>query len=253
VDLNTVNHLIELNHQFYQTFAGAFSATRQRIQPGVRRQIEHIPAGARLLDLGCGNGELWRTLRRQKPGIDYTGLDFSAELLGVATASGETAGDPQTAMPGFTFVLADLSSPDWEQNIQAANGIQAAFDVILAYAVLHHLPGEALRSQVLHKVRHLLKPGGRFFHSEWQFLNSPRLSARIQGWQTVGLAETQVDPGDYLMDWRSGGYGLRYVHHFDEAELSRLAKESGFQVVETFYSDGESAKLGLYQVWQVQE
>jgi len=56
VDSNTVNRLIELNRQFYQTFAGAFSATRQRIQPGVRRQIEQLPANARLLDLGCGNG-----------------------------------------------------------------------------------------------------------------------------------------------------------------------------------------------------
>ncbi len=252
VDWDTVNRLIELNRQFYQTFAGSFSATRQRIQPGVRRLIEQIPPGTRLLDLGCGNGELWRVIQHHKPGLHYVGVDFSAELLHVAKTAGETASPPHSGQPG-AFLLADLSTANWDQILQTELGGHATFDIVLAYAVLHHLPGAALRSQVLGKVRHLLNPAGRFFHSEWQFLNSPRLRARIQDWRAIGLAQTQVDPGDYLMDWRSGGYGLRYVHCFDEAELSSLAAENGFRVIETFYSDGESTKLGLYQVWQVRE
>jgi hypothetical protein len=40
------------------------------------------------------------------------------------------------------------------------------------------------------------------------------------------------------------------VHHFDEAELADLARLSGFEVVETFYSDGENQRLSLYQVWK---
>jgi hypothetical protein len=60
----------------------------------------------------------------------------------------------------------------------------------------------------------------------------------------------EVDPNDYLLDWRSGGEGLRYVHHFDEKELEELAAASNFQVSDTFYSDGEGGKLGLYQVWK---
>jgi len=59
-----------------------------------------------------------------------------------------------------------------------------------------------------------------------------------------------VDFGDYLLDWRSGGRGLRYVHHFDEAELNALAAASRFRVQETFYADGEGGRLGLYQVWE---
>jgi hypothetical protein len=59
-----------------------------------------------------------------------------------------------------------------------------------------------------------------------------------------------VDAGDYLLDWRSGGEGLRYVHHFDEAELQGLAERSGFQIDETFYSDGETGNLGLYEIWK---
>jgi SAM-dependent methyltransferase len=251
MDLDTAKRLIEINHQFYQTFAGAFSITRQRIQPGVRRLIERIPPKADLLDLGCGNGALWHVLQRQRPDVAYTGLDFSAELLQRAGAIPEATETPKDR--GYTLILADLSTQDWDQAIQTRLGERVKFDIILAYAVLHHLPGAFLRGQVLRRIHGLLKPGGQFFHSEWQFLNSPRLRARIQQWGTIGLTENLVDPGDYLIDWRSGGYGLRYVHHFDEMELSLLAEENGFQVIETFYSDGEDARLGLYQVWEMRE
>jgi redox-sensitive bicupin YhaK (pirin superfamily) len=60
-----------------------------------------------------------------------------------------------------------------------------------------------------------------------------------------------VDENDYLLDWRRGGEGLRYVHHFDEAELNAMATASGFQVREMFRSDGENGQLGLYQIWEV--
>jgi hypothetical protein len=75
------------------------------------------------------------------------------------------------------------------------------------------------------------------------------MRTRIQPWEKVGLTTSQVDPGDYLLDWRHGGYGLRYVHHFSETELDQLAVASGFDILETFNSDGEGGKLGLYQVW----
>ena len=134
--------------------------------------------------------------------------------------------------------------------IGTTNRIFVEFGFVLAFAVLHHIPGKELRRQILRKVRRLLKYKGSFIHSEWQFLNSPRLVARIQPWSTLGLSELAVDPGDYLLDWRQGGSGLRYVHFFQIEELQQLADISGFQVVETFYSDGVGKHLGLYQTWR---
>jgi hypothetical protein len=66
----------------------------------------------------------------------------------------------------------------------------------------------------------------------------------------IGITPEQVDSGDYLLDWRQGGYGLRYVHHFDQAELGELAQRTGFRILETFNSDGNGGRLSLYQVWQ---
>jgi hypothetical protein len=102
-------------------------------------------------------------------------------------------------------------------------------------------------------VRGLLTPKGRFVHSNWQFLNSERLRKRVHPWEEIGLSDSEVDPGDYLLDWRRGGFGLRYVHHFSEKELTALAAETGFGVVETFYADGETGDLGLYQVWEIKD
>jgi hypothetical protein len=103
---------------------------------------------------------------------------------------------------------------------------------------------------ILKGVHELLTDDGRFVHSNWQFLNSPRLRQRVREWGEAGLTPADVDPGDYLLDWRSGGAGLRYVHHFNEAELAALAESSGFEVVETFYSDGKEGNLSVYQAWR---
>lgn len=238
MDTEVAQRLIDLNQQFYQTFAVEFSATRRRLQPGVQRLLKSFQPGQRLLDLGCGNGELWRTLAQTASPELYVGLDFSPGLL--AAASEDLAGDA----PPAVFMQHDLAGEDWS-GVQA----HAPFDLALAFAVLHHLPGRALRLHVLEKVRECLAPGGRFIHSEWQFLHSDRLRKRIQPWERAGLSDAQVDAGDYLLDWRSGGYGLRYVHHYSEDELAGLAAESGFSVNETFYSDGEDGRLSIYQVW----
>jgi hypothetical protein len=95
-----------------------------------------------------------------------------------------------------------------------------------------------------------MSPGGQLTLSNWQFLNSSRLAARIQPWDAVGLSASDVDPGDYLLDWKRDGAGLRYVHHFNPAELSELAARAGFLVMDSFLSDGEGGNLGLYQTWR---
>lgn len=233
-----VQALIDLNQHFYHKFAEQFSATRQRLQPGVIRILDQTPPDSSILDLGCGNGELARQLEARDFNGSYVGLDFSSALLVEAQ---------KNASPSYhaLFQQADLASPDWTALLPSRN-----FNRILAFAVLHHIPGHGLRLQLMHQLSQCLAADGLLILSNWQFLNSERLRSRIQPWSAAGLSPSDVEPGDYLLDWRRGGQGLRYIHHFSAQELEDLAAESGFQVVETFYSDGEGGNLGLYQVWR---
>jgi len=236
----TATRLIELNREFYTRFGESFSATRHRIQPGVRRVLETLSGNERILDLGCGNGWLARELANRVHYGSYLGVDFSLPLLWEA----------ESLPIAFSarFMQVDLTRLSAFEN-QLAND----WSLITAFSVLHHIPTIDLRLDILKTTHRLLRPGGLFIHSNWQFLNSEKLKARIQDWSKAGISPYDVDPNDYLLDWRNGGEGLRYVHHFSEGELQELATAAGLQVKETFYSDGETENLGLYQVWGKQE
>lgn len=235
----TAAYLIEINREFYTRFGDSFSATRHRIQPGVRRVLGMLKGDESILDLGCGNGELARELAKRGHRGAYLGVDFSLPLLRDAEVQ------PEEFSARFLEVDLTKLSAVQEQLLVSGN-----WSVVTAFAVLHHIPSQELRLDILRVANQLLKKEGLFIHSNWQFLNSEKLKARIQPWEVVNLSEAQVDGGDYLLDWRSGGKGLRYVHHFSERELGELASASQFRVVETFYSDGETGNLGLYQIWQ---
>ena len=231
--------LIELNRQFYTDFGKSFSASRRRIQPGVRRVLGSLKGDETILDLGCGNGELARTLARGGHRGAYLGLDFSLPLLKDAEAVPE----------GFSAEFREVNLTQLSVD-SVQSSVTDRWLLITAFAVLHHIPSQSLRLDLLKTIRELLADKGRFIHSNWQFLNSPRLRDRVRAWSEAGLTKADVDEGDSLLDWRSGGTGLRYVHHFSEAELATLATTSGFRIVETFYSDGKEGNLSIYQVWQ---
>jgi 2-polyprenyl-3-methyl-5-hydroxy-6-metoxy-1,4-benzoquinol methylase len=240
--------LLDINDKFYQSFGAAFAETRHRIQPGVQRIVEERIKPGTWLDIGCGSGVLGQRLAQSGMQGSYLGLDFSGPLLAEARSGAEGL----AVHGGFELAYkpANLLLPDW------ADGLAAGYDGILAFAVLHHLPGAENRERLIAQIRDLLKPGGVFFHSEWQFDHNPKLAARVQPWTMAGLSADEVEPGDYLLDWRhyTAGQndepGLRYVHLFTEPELKALADSAGFTMLEQFESDGKTGNLGLYQVWQ---
>ncbi len=232
---DVANRLLQINQEFYQTFGLAFAETRRRLQPGVRTILEAISPEAAVLDLGCGSGEVARALAASGFHGRYVGLDWSRSLLDQA----RRAGIP----PWVSLEAIDLSVPGWSR------AVSGHFDVLLAFALLHNLPGQERRAAFVREAVSRMADGGRMVVSVWNFLASGRLRRRVVSWEEIGQRAGDVEAGDYLLDWRRGGRGLRYVHHFSPQELTALARGAGLVVERQFFSDGEGGRLGLYQVW----
>lgn len=99
-----------------------------------------VPAGGRVLDLGCGTGELARHLAAS--GLRVTGCDISPNMLNQAAAA-ESAGAAEWVP----------LQPGW-QTLPFAS---ASFDAVVAASVLEYVDSPAT---VLGECARVLRPGG---------------------------------------------------------------------------------------------
>lgn len=250
MDLSTARRLAALNQSFYAEHAENFADTRPRLAGGVQRVLAGMAPGTRVLEVGCGDGKVGRALARRGVAA-YLGLDASEAMIERARAyttkdEGRKTNGSLFRPSSLIFALADLASPAWTSTLPAE-----PFDWALAFAVLHHLPGCALRAGVLRALADHLRPGGQVALSNWVFTRSERLKKRIVPWARVGLSAGDIEPGDYLLSWeRKGQHGLRYVHVLDQAEVARMAAEAGLRIVEAFCADGVTGDLSDYVVME---
>ncbi len=93
----------------------------------------------RVLDLGCGTGELTRHLHRRLGARETIGLESSKEMLRKSEAF---------PAPGLSFVEGDIREA-------ASLGM---FDVVFSNAALHWLPDHA---RLLSDLKAILNPGGQ--------------------------------------------------------------------------------------------
>ena len=235
---HVVEKLLALNRQFYDQFAVQFSDTRGPQQPGLLRLVQHLPRSGTMLDVGCGNGRLAHLLDDQNRPLTYVGLDQNESLLAIARRQAFALRHVRA-----DFRQVDVAASGWNQTLAARS-----FDAITLLAVLHHLPAERLRRKVLSDLLPLLRPTGVVAVSTWQFLSSQRLRRKIVPWSQASLTPADVDPGDYLLDWRRGGTGLRYCHLISETELRELAQSAGFRIESMFLADGREGNLNLFAI-----
>jgi 2-polyprenyl-3-methyl-5-hydroxy-6-metoxy-1,4-benzoquinol methylase len=238
MDEKIIKRLLALNHEFYAAFTRPFADSRSLSDPALTCILPYIPQRARVFDVGCGNGRLALLLDRERPGATYTGVDAVPELIEFARAQADRLNTTSAE-----FRVADVTQPGWSEKLD-----RARFDCGVILAVLHHIPSFDLRAQVLCEIASLLSPQGRLILSTWQFLDNERMRRKIVGWEATSIPEESLEPGDYLLDWKRGGRGLRYCHLVDKAEMERLADASGFRVRKTFRAGGREGGLGLFAV-----
>lgn len=230
--------LLQINQAFYEDFAESFAATRFGAQPGWNRIIHHFPSPCQVLDIGCGNGRFAHFLDERLKSVQYVGIDGSTRLITIARAQAVQLNHTRAQ-----FRTIDISQAGWEQPIGGES-----FDVVVMLAVMHHIPGLATRQQLLRAAASCLRPTSILILSNWRFIQNPRMRRKIVPWEQIDLSAAHVEPGDYLLDWKKEGRGLRYAHQLDEAEVAELAAGAGLRLLEQFQADGREGDLSLYSV-----
>lgn len=168
-------------------------------------ELLHPKAGEKILDLGCGTGDLTRQIALA--GCEVCGLDSSFEMIEGAKAK----------YPGITFVSDDACSFDLSDG---ATGFSGGFDAVFSNAVLHWIHNQ---DAVLDRVAAHLKPGGRFVAemggkgNVYRLLRTAGEVLKKHGYQDRGSSGIWFFPtiGEYASRLEQHGFDVCYAIMYD--------------------------------------
>jgi SAM-dependent methyltransferase len=147
---------------------------------------EHLEGAARVLDVGCGEGQLSRLAQR-------VGARF---VVGVDPTVAQTI-EARRRAGGPVYARAEAASLPW---------CDASFDAVIACLVFEHIVDV---DSAIAEVGRVLRPGGRFLF----FLNHPLLQTPGSGW----IDDHVLDPPEQY--WRIGPYLVESI------EIEEIAKD----------------------------
>lgn len=182
--------------------------------------LEHVQAGERVLDVGCGEG--WFARELIGAGATVVGLDVAEEPLRRARlalgrpSTGRRAPEESGAELEESEAEPEASGAELDLRLMDADGPwpvdDASVDVVWAGETIEHVADTA---GWLSEARRVLVPGGRLL------LSTPDHGRLLALWWALSRRafEAQFDPlGDHL-------------HHYTRASLARLLRELGFRDV----------------------
>lgn len=187
---------------------GVFNALYER--PAMLRMLGDV-AGRRVLDLGCGAGQLSSAL--VDAGATVVGIDVSPAMIDIARSRLDGSA---------TFSVGDISHPlPFDTN---------SFDLVVASLVMHYLKDW---TPVLREVARVLKPDGVAAFSthhptmDWQLASSDDYFAKKQFTET----------------WTKGGKPFEVTAwRRPLAEMSREIRDAGF-VIEALHEPMPATRL----------
>jgi ubiquinone/menaquinone biosynthesis C-methylase UbiE len=203
----------------YDTIGEDFDETRQIPVKEFALFEPYIKPDMHVLDLGCGNGRLLKSLI----GCGYLGMDGSETMVRLAKKN----------FPHGNFVKGDMLE------IPAKDG---TFDLVFNIRAFHHLPGKQMRLAALAEINRVLRPNGVMVITVWNMLRGQfwkqALKAILRSIFTLGNYSWK----DFFIPW--GKKAKRYYHAFTPMELLKLVTNSGFEIEELFsVKDGQKVPL----------
>lgn len=224
-------------------FGDDFSrAYRPMTESQLRREVDfilsqlNVPAGAVILDLGCGQGEICVELARR--GYSVVGYDLSVYQLAMA---GDHA---QLAKQKINFLQGDVREMAFEQ----------MFDAVICWDTTFGYFEEEKNLEVLGRIKNALKPNGRLLMD----VMNRDFAAREAPYNHWFEGDGCVCMDDMSMDWITNrlkvkrsiilddgrSKELQYsVRLYTLSELGRMMHDSGFRVAAV---SGDVATQGAF-------
>jgi SAM-dependent methyltransferase len=175
--------------------------------------LSHVPAGGRVLDVGCAEGGILHRMQTLRPDLMLAGVDISEGDLALA----------RHVLPAADLRHAyghALPFPD------------AHFDAITCFEVIEHVPPEA-RSDVFAEARRVVKPGSRLILSTPHDGALPWLDAQNMRYRFPQLYRL-VASGSKRDREYAGQQEVVWHHHFTKGELEGLLRDR-WQLLEVSY------------------
>jgi SAM-dependent methyltransferase len=138
------------------------------------------PAPRRVLDLGTGDGYTLGLVRNVHPEAEGVGVDFSAEMLGLARKRFAGDGDVEVVEHDLDLPLPPLG----------------CFDLVVSSFAIHHCVDERKRA-LYGEVFDALEAGGRFLNLEHVDSATPEL--HVDFLAAIGKTPAEDDPSNKLV------------------------------------------------------
>lgn len=193
-------------------------ADRKRLRFIIEQARQYAPANGRVLDVGCGNGVISINLGAQ--GYQVQGIDSSDKAI-----------DNARRQNPFSHVRFDVIS---------AEALQAGgqtYDIVICSEVLEHLNQPAELLKVLYQ---LLAKGGILIVTvpngmgpREVLVTKPVQRARAKdNWLWKMVKSTKKGMGYQGFTVQSGADDLDHIQFFSKSDLTKLATNNGFEIVQ---------------------
>lgn len=238
----TINRILQINKEFYESVALEFDVTRQYAWEGWEYVIEEVneefgDKSIRILDLGCGNGRFYKFIKNEYRGTcEYIGVDNNEKLL-------ELAYKELGEKDNVRFLLGDVIKTGLGKKETYQN---SKYDLIVAFGIAHHIPDKYLRLNWVLEQAKLLEAGGLLAIAFWNYNKDKRFKPIVMEEKTV----KDLEDGDYFITWNNKQ--IRYMHIYDEQEhenINKALEKNNIKLVKSFEADGKH-KLNKYCVFK---
>ncbi|MEH2172630.1 methyltransferase domain-containing protein [Nostoc sp.] len=183
------------------------------------------PTSQRILELGCGTGELSLKILNRFPNAQVIALDYSPRMLQFAQDKITAVGYQQR----WTGIQADFG--DWANNPENLD-IGSEFDACVSSLAIHHLQDE-MKLKLFEQIAASLTQDGCFWNADPTLPESPALAevykAAREEWslqQGISLTEIRAKRGSSTTQ----GYSSQDQLATLDAHLQMLSK-AGFKTV----------------------